>query len=786
MKVGIIVKAKSIIAAGITAAVLLTNTAFASDMYATRGETADMLLNAADDYNPGVKRSDIIKGYGGDGYLHEDWNINRAEALVMLARAFGTLPGLTGHNERVALKSGDFTDIPEWAKPELLPVLDAGIAAGTAEGIFSPYDDVTKEQLELFIKRAYALFGTNEKDDFYAAVNKDALNKLELKPGRMIAGTLYDLQDDSMEKVNAIIKEAIEKGGEKGSKEQKISDFYKNILDTDGRNETGIAPIKPYLSDIDGAKDVKELARMQTKLIKELCMAPFTAFSVTTDFKDNTKYVMYFGVAEPYLTKDFYLNGTQAQKESYLKYLKTMCTIAGENTDDKQIEDFYNFEKALAEKELNPEEGGNVDKIYNTYTLGKIQALFPEIDLNAVLESLGLKNEDKILVMDEELTKEFSKLFTNENLETLKTAAKLSVILNYGAALNTEFTDASNTFNQEYLGISGTYSDEERAAMNVAGVMPDYIGELYAEKYFTEDAKKNVLKMVEDIVSVYKERINNLDWMSGDTKKKAINKLDKMGIKIGYPDKWNTYLDDVNINSKTDGGSYFNNVLEIAKANVRYMSRLQGTSPDKTQWEMYPYTVNACYSATSNDITFPAAILQPPMYDINASYEENLGAIGYIIAHEITHAFDNNGAKFDENGNAADWWTKEDYAEFEKRCEKTVYFYDRQEGIPGVSMNGRQTLSENVADLGAVQCITEVVSRLENPDFAKLYRSMAKAWASTKTREYAKYAAGTDVHSEDKLRVNRVVVNCDEFYKAFGITEKDGMWVEPVARVKIW
>lgn len=777
---------KRITAAGLTAAMLFTNSVFASDMYATRGETADMLLSAADDYNKDVKRSDIIKGYGGDGELHEDWNINRAEALVMLSRAFGTLPELTGHNARVALKSGDFTDIPEWAAPELTPVLDAGIAAGTADGIFSPYDDVTKEQMEIFIKRAYALFGSNEKDDFYAAVNKDALNKLELKPGRMIAGTLYDLQDDSTEKVNEIIKEAIEKGGEKGSKEQKIADFYQNILDKDSRNEIGVTPIKSYLADIDSAKNVKELADVQTKLVEDLCTAPFTAFSITTDFKDNTKYIMYFGTTEPYLTKDFYINGTDAQKESYFKYLKTVCEIAGENITDKQLEDFYNLEKALAEKKLNPEESNNIDKIYNIYTFGEIQSLFPSIDLEKVLESLGLKKEDKILVMDEGTVKEFAKLFADENLETLKTGAKLSILLNYGGALNTAFIDAANTFNQEFLGISGTYSDEELAAMSVANVMPDYIGELYAEKYFTEEAKQNVLKMVNDIVSVYKERINNLAWMSPETKEKAINKLDKMGIKIGYPDKWDTYLDSARINSKANGGSYFENILEIAKASVKYMSELQGTAPDRTKWAMYPYTVNACYSATSNDITFPAAILQPPMYDVNASYEENLGSIGYIIAHEITHAFDNNGAKFDENGNAADWWTKQDYAEFEKRCEKMVYFYDRQEGIPGVPMNGRQTLSENVSDQGAVQCITEVVSRLENPDYKKFYHAMAKAWASTKTREFAKYAAGTDVHSEDKLRVNRVVVNCDEFYKAFDITEKDGMWVAPAERVKIW
>lgn len=777
---------KRIIAAGIAAAMLLTNAAFASDMYATRGEVADMLLSAADDYNKDIKRSDIIKGYGGDGELHEDWNINRAEALVMLSRAFGELPKLSGHNARIALKSGDFADIPDWAVTELKPVLDAGIAAGTEQWTFSPYDDVTKEQMELFIKRVYSLFGTNEKDDFYAAVNKDILEKLELKPGRINAGTLYDLQDSSMEEVNEIISEVIEKGGEKGSKEQKIADFYKNILDKESRNKIGISPIKPYLEKIDAAKDTKELADIQTELINKLYLAPFAAFSITTDFKDNTKYIMYFKTAEPYLTKDFYLNGTDEQKAMYLKYLKNVVRIAEEDITDEQIEKFYDFEKALAEKMPNPEDSNNVDKFYNIYTFDEVQALFPSIDLNDVLDSLGLEKENEILVMDEEITKEFAKCFTDENIEILKNWAKLSIILGYGGALNTEFIDAANTFNREFLGISGEYSDEERAVINIANTMPDYIGEIYAEKYFTEEAKQNVLKMVEDIVSVYKDRIKNLDWMSDETKERAINKLNKMGVKIGYPDEWDTYLDDVDIKSAADGGSYFDNVLEIAKASMKNLSELQGTTPDKTVWAMYPYTVNACYSATDNDITFPAAILQPPMYDVNASYEENLGAIGYIIAHEITHAFDNNGAKFDENGNAADWWTKEDYAEFEKRCEKMVYFYDRQEGIPGVPMNGRQTLSENVADQGAVQCVTEVASKLENPDYKKLYHSMAKAWASTKTREYAKYAAGIDVHSEDKLRVNRVVVNCDEFYKAFDITEKDGMWVAPAERVKIW
>lgn len=778
-------KLKKLITAILTAAMLLGNTAFAADMYATRGEVADMLLSAADDYNPSVRRSDIIKGYD-DGELHEEWNVTRAEALVMLKRAFGELPTPTGHNARVALPQGSFTDIPDWAKTELKNVFDAGIAAGTAEGIFSPSDDVTKEQMNLFIQRVYALYGTNAKDDFYASVNKDALNSLEIKPGRVLAGTLFDLQDESTAQVNEIIKEVTSGKWAKGTKEQKIADFYNNILDIESRNKIGVAPIKPYLEMIDGANNVTELMNVQNTIMEKLYCALFAAFSLTVDFKDSTKYMPIFGVYNPNMTKDFYLSAAEAQKAAYLKYLKTVMELAGEEITDAQLEEFYNFEKNLAEKMMNTEDMGDVDKIYNIYTLDEIQALFPSVDTEKLLTSSGIQKEDKFLITDVSLTEEFAHLLTDENIEVLKTSAKLSVILSYGAILNTEFVDASNVFNQEYLGVSGTYSDEERAAITVSSVMPDYIGEIYAEKYFTEKAKQDVLKMVNDIISVYKKRIGNLTWMSDETKKKAIRKLDTMKIKIGYPDNWDTYLDDVQIKSVSDGGSYFENMLAIAEASKKELSKLQGKSVDKTEWAMYPYIVNACYSATSNDITFPAAILQPPMYDVNASYEENLGSIGYIIAHEITHAFDNNGAKFDENGNAADWWTAEDYAAFEKLCKKMVTFYDGCESVPGIPMNGKLTLSENVADQGAVQCITEVASGLENPDYKALYSSMAKAWASTRTREYAQYAASVDLHCDEKLRVNRTVVNCEEFYKAFDIKMGDGMYVPEDERVKIW
>lgn len=753
---------------------------------ASRGEVVQMLLTAVDDYNPSVQKTDIIKGYE-DGQLHEERAVTRAEALVMLKRAFGELPIPTGHNARVALKTGDFTDIPDWAVSELASVFDTGIVAGTAEGIFSPDELVTREQMDLFIKRVFALYGTNLKDDFYAAVNKDALNSLEIKPGRMMAGTLYDLSDQSTEQVSEIIKEITASSWEKGTREYKIAALYNSILDMESRNKTGIEPIKKYLELIDTAENTEDLMNIHNTLYREICVSSLLGFTVTVDLKDSTKYMLYFSTPSLMLQKEFYLE-ENPKLDIYLTYLATLFELGGETKEDAKVmaQQCYELEKVIAEKTLDVADQNNVDIIYNVFTMQEIRDMFPGVDIDSVFKESGLKQTDKILITDVEKTKAFAGFIKDENIDTLKAYSKLAVLMGWGASFNQEFVDASDKFNQDYFGTVGAYSDEERASIQVQSVMADYIGEIYVEKHFSEQAKKDVEKMVHDIVAVYRKRLQNNDWMGDATKEKAIQKLDSMGIKIGYPDEWDDMMDGVEILAPEDGGTYFSNMLSISKANLAEILKLQDEAVDKTEWIMYPYIVNACYSATSNDITFPAAILQSPMYDVNASYEQNLGGIGYVIAHEITHAFDNNGAKFDANGNATDWWTEEDYAAFNERCEALAEFYDGQEAIPGVPMNGTLTLSENVADNGALSCITEIVSGLENPDYKALYESVARCWASTTTRDASSYMAQVDVHSADKLRVNRVIVNCDEFYEAFGITENDGMYVAPEDRVKVW
>lgn len=759
----------------------------AEDGSLTRGEAVALLAEAAQDYNPGVTAGDIAKG-DETGALHTDRALTRAEALVMLERAFGGLPAPTGANALNAYPAQDFTDVPAWAAAELAGVFDAGIVAGTGEGRLSPAAPVTAAELDTLIRRVYALEETNLKDDFYAAVNKEWLDTAALPVGQPVNGTLYGLMYKVNDDVAALIQEIVSTDHKQGTGEQKIADLYHNILDWDARNEAGIAPLKPYLDAVDAIETQDDLMDVLKTLNDELGASLMLGFHLSIDLKDSSKYTVAFGTMAPSMTKDFYTSGTEAQTAAYLTYLTTMAKLGGADDDEaaRQADNFYGVEQVLAAAKLSPQDQSNVDKIYNVYTMSDLQKLFPEVDMDAVYAMSGLKQEANILVSDVGLMEAAAGYFDGTHVSELKDMLRLCLLLNYGGLLNREFQAAALDFNEAYMGTQGQQSDEEVAAQQVQALLSSCLEQAYVDKYFSAEAKADVEEMIAEFIDIYKDRIQAQDWMSAETKAMAVKKLDTMGVKVGYPDQWDDTLDTVDIKSVADGGSFFDNVVAVNKAGLNKVLTYQGTTVDKSEWICPAFTVNAFYNATSNDITFPAGILQAPMYDVDAPREQNLGAIGYVIAHEITHAFDNNGAKFDEKGNAADWWTAEDYAAFQAKCDDVVAWYDGQESAPGITCNGALTISENVADLGAAACVTEAAGREKEPDYETLYRSMANTWAFAASRAYQEAVAPQDVHAQDKLRVNRVLQTVDQFYETFGIQPGDGMWVAPEDRVNIW
>lgn len=335
------------------------------------------------------------------------------------------------------------------------------------------------------------------------------------------------------------------------------------------------------------------------------------------------------------------------------------------------------------------------------------------------------------------------------------------------------------------LGITGNVSKEEEAVDNVNSMMGMAIGRLYSEKYVPEKTKKDVESITKDIIAVYKKRIDNLDWMSSQTKKNAIDKLDKLKIKIAYPDSWNDYS-KLDIKSYEEGGSLFQNAMTLRIFERDKMFNKINKLVDKDEDQFKPQTVNAFYSATENSIIIPGGIIQGHFYDVNAPKEVNLGGIGVIIGHEISHAFDNTGAQYDSDGNLNNWWTEEDYKEFMQKTQKVANFYSQIEAIPGEKLDGNLTVGENIADIGGVSCLLDILGEMNNANYKAFFESYAVTWRQITTKEYATYALIIDVHSPNKVRVNAVLPQFQKFYDTYGITEKDGMYVKPGDRIGIW
>lgn len=775
------------------AAVMVTTTtawaAPAQEEYATRGEAVEMLLTAADDYRPDAQKSDIIKGYG-DGQLHEEQPVTRAEALIMLTRAFGGFPELKGNNLRRAIPREDFTDIPKWAEAELEPALEAGIVEGTAPGKFSPDEPVTEQQLELWIDRVFTLYSTNLKDSFYSTVNKDGLETLTIQDGQSSAGTIDDVINLVDEQIAEVIADAVNSDPEPGSPQEKIKILYDNIMDMDARNAAGYDPIKPDLAAIDAIDNLEDLQTTELLGGTELALGLFVGFGVGIDSLDSNVYSMNLVPASAPLSKQTYTGGNDTQKQAYLKYITTLLTLCGwdEAQAARDAQAVFNFDAKLSAASLSPADQYDLEKIYNVYSYEDLCSEFPTVDINAVYEKVGYQPTDTVIVGDVGLMECVSGLLTEENLDMLKLYLKVGLV-KYGAGMfGEDFREATITYTQELFGISGSTPLETVAATRGSDYLYDYVGEAYAEKYCTEQMKEDITEMTHDIIAVYKERIQNLTWMSEETKEKAILKLDHMRINVGAPDydTITSAMDNAQLKSTADGGSYFDNMIEISRAVQMEDVRLFGTPVDKDQWITTPQAVNAFYMPSFNSINFPAAFMQGEIYSEDAAYEENLGTVGTVIAHEISHAFDSSGSQYDEQGNAANWWTEADAAAFDALCQDTIAYYDGQEAAPGIVMDGALTLTENIADLGAMACATAVGEKTEGFDFEAFYKSYANLWLSTSSRETVQYYAESDTHSADAIRVDRVLQSTDKFYEVFGIDADDGMYVPPEERVHIW
>lgn len=629
------------------------------------------------------------------------------------------------------------------------------------------------------------------EDDYYDFINGQLLNDTKIPGDASGWSQFYKLDREAYEILNEVLRESVKnrKNEKEGSLEQKIADLYLTAMDMEGRRAAGFGGLAVYMDGISRASTIEEYLEQAGKIYSDLGVSSIILPQWSEDMSNSTRYALYFDGADLGPGKETLEDADQEELMShYRDYISQIMEFTGMKKEeaDKAASDILKFQKDLAGSALPLSKQGDPDVIYNPYSGEELKRMFPDGTMETFLGAAGLEKPDTYIVVQEEQMKKISGYLNEESLPLLKQYTIFCLINDFAPSLTPEIRDSYLEWNNLRKGIKDRKTDEKLASELTQNILGFEFGRLYVDKSFSQSDKKEIESMIRLILTSYKKQIENLTWMSDETKAAAIRKLEHMNLKVGYPDKWPDDYKDARVVSAEDGGNLIDNVLSLQRAQIEVNKKKFDEPVDKGEWGMTPQTVNAYYNPTANEIVFPAAILQSPFYDSKADFASNLGGIGMVMAHEVSHAFDSSGSLYDENGNYHVWWTKEDRAKFDELAKKVEEYYSGMEGFQGRKVNGAQTLNENIADLGAMACITAIAGE-KGGDLKLLFRQYAAIWASKYTPEAMLDRLNTDPHSPAKVRVNGVLSSTDAFYKMYPeIKEGDAMYVAPDKRVKIW
>lgn len=652
------------------------------------------------------------------------------------------------------------------------------------------------------------------EDDYYEAVNQKLLEQKEIPPDAYGWNWFYELGREGEQVKADIVSHVTDENNryEDGSDEQKLRDLYRTAMDMNGRRAVGLGGLKPWLDRINQSRDVQEYAEAVAAFLRETGDYSLFQLFAASDLKDSGVYSWYLSGPDLGLGKETFADPRQEELvrryQTYVSRLLAcaagleadpshLCLAGAETTAlepeaadspyDRAAAEIVDFQRDMASAALPLADQWSPEKIGNDYTVGEIRELLSNLDVKPVLDAAGLnKNADRITVMEPELLKAVNSRLTGENLSMLKNYTSFCILQDFGAYLTPEIRDTVISWKNWQKGILEKRPDQKLALTVLEDRLGFELGKLYVQRTFSGEDKAAVENMAVELKGIYKERISRMEWMSADTREAAVRKLDHMTVKAGYPDIWPQDHSQAEILPPEKGGSLIGNVLSLKRAEADAARRRAGEPVDRGRWEMTPQTVNAYYNPSNNEIVFPAGILQPPFYDREASHASNMGGIGMVIAHEMSHAFDDTGAQYDEKGNFNMWWNREDLNNFHKLGDKVAAYYDKQMGADGQNINGRQTLGENIADLGALSCVTAQVGN-DPEQLRELFRRYAVIWAEKLTEKAQLDRLNTDVHSPGKVRVNAVLRCTDAFYRAYPeVSEGDGMYLAPEERAGIW
>lgn len=628
------------------------------------------------------------------------------------------------------------------------------------------------------------------KDDFYESVNYDQLSSWVISADESSISHFTKMIDTNYDRLNSLIQQAVSSNPvkETNKDEYNIKALYETAADWEKRNISGFGYLQSYLDKIDGAVTIYDLLKINMEMNRTYGVTPIFSISVGPDLIDAKIHSYYLGVNFA-LSRENWTSENDLFRTSFIEFLKNLWILNGTQPQEAEqiVSEVTNMMLEIAKKALTISDSSNPDKIYNPFPMSDIPAkLNNSILLDDLLRYYEAGTDDTVIIMDTGALNKLAEYLTEDNLLLLKNYIKSLIYIQYSNVVGLESYKAYLAYSAQISGSTEIKSVEKSTNELLQNELFFELGRMYAAKYVSEEIQTNIRNMITDIQNIYRQRLNNLGWMSAETKTAAQNKLDKMKVIVGYDETgvWPQDLYEFYYTPKNENGIFINNILSAKKANTDYTFKSKNEPVRDDIVVEGPQTVNAFYSPTNNSIMILAGILQSPIYSIDASPEENAGGIGTIIAHEITHAFDNNGAKFDADGNFANWWQESDFQKFNELTEKVINYYNTYE-IKGYHINGTLTLSENIADLGAVSCITEYALN-KGYDLSKVYTAYGKIWATKKTDASEISAILNDVHSPAKIRVNAVLSAMDKFYEVFDIQPGNGMYKAQEERPSIW
>lgn len=647
-----------------------------------------------------------------------------------------------------------------------------------------------------YIDKANMDLSVKPGDNFYEYANGNWIKNNPVPSSKTRWGSFDVLREESSKRLQSLLEEAMKNTG-KDRKTQMIGDLYFSGMDSVAIEEKNYYPIQADLDRVNAIKDVQGILSEAAYLRTTGSGGALFGMNIGPDRKNVTKYIPSIGQGGTSLPdRDYYIKDDARSlkiRDAYKMHLKKMFMLTGEDdaSATASAAAVLKIETEFAKAQYSRVEMRDPYKTYNKFSLAQLNALTPSINWNNQMQLMKVQGADSVLVGNPSYLKRVEALLSEYPVTEWKSYLRWNIIKSAAPYLSSAFVKADFEFNRVQTGQKEQTPRWQRMSSLIDRTLGDLVGQLYVEKYFKPEAKVRMLELVNNLQATFGDRIKRLDWMSDETKPKALEKLNAFAKKIAYPDKWKTYEGVV-----IDKNDFLGNVRRLSMWGYNYMVNRMGKPVDRTEMNMTPPTINASYSPSNNDLTFPAGILQFPFFDFGADDAVNYGGIGAVIGHEMTHGFDDQGRQFDAVGNLKDWWAKEDGDKFKAKANEVVEQYNAFTVLDTIHVNGKLTLGENLADLGglniAYEAFTKTKQFKENKKIdgltptQRFFLSWAQVWRNNILPDNAAQLILTDPHSPGVHRGNGPVVNMDAWYEAFGVKEGDKMYKKPEARTRIW